>query len=166
MTVAPIVCSVETRAAPSRAFELFTANMTGWWGARTPAAKPAVAVIVEPRAGGRWFERAADGEETIWGHVLAWEPPHRLVLGWQLNSAFVYDPDLLTEVEILFAPSDTGGTRVTLEHRNLERFGAASTMMAGRVGDGWPRQFGQFMRFADADADANANANAERAVVA
>lgn len=148
MTIAPIVCSIETKAALPRAFELFTANMTTWWGSRTPAPKPAVAVIVEPHAGGRWFERAADGEETVWGRVLAWEPPHRLLLGWQLNSQFVYDTDLLTEVEIVFAPTAAGGTLVTLEHRNLERFGAEATEMGRKVGAGWPRQLGQFAQFA------------------
>lgn len=149
MTITPIRCSVETKAPPPRAFELFTAHMTTWWGTRTPASKPAVAVVVEPRAGGRWFERAADGEETQWGCVLAWEPPNRLVLGWQLNSRFVYDPTLLTEVEILFSATQSGGTRVTLEHRDLERFGAAATEMAGRVGTGWPRQCSQFVEFAN-----------------
>ena len=150
MTIAPITCSIETKPPPPRAFALFTARMTDWWGSRTPAAKPAVAVVVEPRAGGRWFERAADGEETVWGQVLTWEPPHRLVLGWQLNSRFVFDPDILTEVEIVFTPTGSGGTRVTLEHRNLERFGADAAEVAGKVGTGWPRQFGQFAQYADA----------------
>lgn len=149
MTIAPVTCCIETRASQPRAFELFTANMTSWWGSRTPASKPAVAVIVEPYVGGRWLERAADGEETLWGRVLVWEPPHRLVLGWQLDSQFVYDPDLLTEVEIIFTPGSAGGTRVTLEHRNLERFGADTAEMAGKIGVGWPRQLGQFGQFSD-----------------
>ena len=149
MTIVPIVCCVETKAPLPRAFELFTMHMTGWWGSRTPAPKPAVAVVVEPYVGGRWFERAADGEETVWGCVLVWEPPHRLVLGWQLNSQFVYDPALLTEVEIIFTPTPAGGTRVALEHRNLERFGADAAEMAGKIGTGWPRQIGQFVQFAN-----------------
>jgi uncharacterized protein YndB with AHSA1/START domain len=149
MSIAPVTCEVETKAAPARAFELFTSRMTEWWGSRTPAPKPAVAVIVEPFAGGRWFERAADGEETLWGRVVAWEPPERLVLGWQLNGDFVFDPHLLTEVEIRFLKLAQGGTRVTLEHRDLERFGARAGEMAGKVGIGWPRQFGQFVAFSD-----------------
>ena len=149
MTIAPISCSVETRSPLPRAFELFTTNMTGWWGSRTPAPQPAVAVVIEPYVGGRWFERAADGEETVCGGVLVWEPPHRLVLGWQLDSRFVYDPDLLTEVEITFTPIPAGGTRVALEHRNLDRFGADAVATAGKIGTGWPRQLGQFVQFAD-----------------
>jgi hypothetical protein len=35
--------------------------------------------------------------------VLAWEPPGRLLLGWQLGAEWKYDPDFLTELELTFA---------------------------------------------------------------
>jgi uncharacterized protein YndB with AHSA1/START domain len=108
--------------------------------------------VIEPFAGGRWFERDAEGGETSWGRVLAFEPPERLLLAWQLNSQFRYDPAFETEVELTFTPSDGGGSRVTLEHRNLERFGADAEKVAGQVSTGWPRFVGFFVDFADADA--------------
>jgi uncharacterized protein YndB with AHSA1/START domain len=80
------------------------------------------AAIIEPQVGGRWFERGEDGSECEWGHVLAWEPPARLVLAWQIDSQWRFDPTLLTEVEVRFIP-DGDGTRVELEHRNIEHFG-------------------------------------------
>jgi uncharacterized protein YndB with AHSA1/START domain len=55
--------------------------------------------------------------------VLAWEPPGRVLLAWQINANWKYDPDLITEVEVTFTPVGGGATRVDLEHRNLERFG-------------------------------------------
>ncbi len=55
--------------------------------------------------------------------MLAWEPPLRLLLAWQINANWKYDPDLVTEVEVTFTPVEGGATRVDLEHRNLERFG-------------------------------------------
>jgi uncharacterized protein YndB with AHSA1/START domain len=151
MTIAPIVRTVEVKAGPARAFELFATRMEDWWPrGRTVGKNPHAAIVVEPRANGRWFERDAEGQETHWGKVLAWEPPSRLLLGWQLNSQWTYDPDFLTEVELTFAPAEGGGTLVTLEHRNLERFGADADRRAAELGGGWPNFLADFARFADA----------------
>jgi uncharacterized protein YndB with AHSA1/START domain len=150
MTIAPIVRTVTVKASPARAFDLFAAHMERWWPAgHTVAKQPHVAIVMEPRPGGRWFERDADGVETHWGKVLTWEPPSRLVLGWQLNGRWEYDPDFLTEVELSFAPAQGGGTLVTLEHRDLERFGADAEKIAEQVGGGWPRLLADFAGYAD-----------------
>jgi uncharacterized protein YndB with AHSA1/START domain len=80
-------------------------------------------VVLEPKVGGRWFEIGEDGSQCNWGKVLAWEPPTRVLLAWQIGADWKYDPDLVTEVEVTFTPIEGGATRVDLEHRNLERFG-------------------------------------------
>ena len=157
MTIAAIRQSIDVKAPPERAFDWFTRRMGDWWPkGRTPAEHPHEAVIVEPRQGGRWLERDAAGRETRWGTVLAWEPPLRLVIGWQLDRNFVFDPALVTEVEITFEALPEGGTRVRLEHRDLERFGADAATMAEKVGRGWPARLDDFARFADAPAAATA----------
>ena len=153
MSIVPIVHSVEVKASPARAFEIFANRMTDWWPkGRTVAKTPHEIIVVEPRAEGRWFERDADGNEKQWGKVLAWEPPSRLLLGWQLNSNWTYDPDFLTEVELTFAPLASGGTRVTLEHRNLEKFGADAEARRGQLDGGWPRFLADFAALADHEA--------------
>jgi uncharacterized protein YndB with AHSA1/START domain len=80
--------------------------------------------------------------------VLAWQPPSRLLLGWQINTRWGYDPELLTEVELTFAATDSGGTLVTLEHRNLERFGVDAASHAERINRGWPARLGAFAEYA------------------
>ena len=150
MSIAPILCQTQVRLPPARAFDVFTSDIGRWWPkGRTIGKAPHVAVVVEPRAGGRWFERDAEGRETQWGRVLAWEPPSRLLLGWQIGAGWTYDPDFLTEVELTFAPS-AGGTLVTLEHRDLERFGADAARHAEALGGGWPTRLAEFAAFADA----------------
>lgn len=150
MSIAPILHSVEVKAPPARAFDLFTAQMAAWWPrGKTVGRNPHVAIVVEPREGGRWFERDGEGNETEWGKVLSWEPPSRLLLGWQLTSEWGYDPNLLTEVELTFAPLAGGGTRVTLEHRNLERFGKDAEAHAASIRGGWPTMIGHFAQYAD-----------------
>jgi len=153
MTIAPIVRTVEVKAPPARAFELFATRMADWWPkGGTLGKKPHVAIVVEPKAGGRWFERDAEGTETPWGKVLAWEPPGRLLLGWQINSKWAYEPGLITEVEITFAAAAGGRTRVTLEHRNLERFGADAASHAAKLGGGWPKHLAQYADYVTAQA--------------
>ena len=153
MTISPVVRTVEVKAPPARAYELFVARITDWWPKGTTVSKaPHEAIVVEPKAGGAWFERDADGKVTPWGKVLVWEPPSRLVLGWQLNSRFAYDPDFLTEVEVSFAATSGGGTRVTLEHRDLERFGADAETVAEQIGRGWPARLTDYARYTDSQA--------------
>ncbi len=147
MTIAPIHRTVTVKAPPNRVFDAFTADMGRWWPkTHTIGATPFAEVVVEPRAEGRWFERAADGAETNWGKVLVWDPPKRLVLAWQISSQWAYDPDLITEVELGFAGQTDGSTIVTFEHRNLERFGAGAQALADQLGGGWP---GILQLFAD-----------------
>lgn len=152
MTIAPIVRTVDVAAPPARAFDLFTRQIGRWWPVgKTVAKNPHADVLIEPRAGGRWFEVDEGGVETHWGKVLVWDPPGRLVLGWQLNSRFSYDPDFLTEVELNFAP-EGGGTRVTLEHRNLERFGPDAEKFAGQLGGGWPTFLAEYANYVSSHA--------------
>jgi uncharacterized protein YndB with AHSA1/START domain len=73
--------------------------------------------VIEPRAGGRWYEKGEDGSECDWGRVLAWEPPSRLVLSWTINGKFQVDETVESEVEVLFIPESASTTRVELEHR-------------------------------------------------
>lgn len=144
MTIAPVRTRVEVKVPPEQAFALFTGAIGRWWPAgRTIGAKPHADIVLEPRPGGRWFERDAEGTETDWGKVLAWEPPGRLLLAWQLNSAFRFDPAIVTEVELRFNAGGAG-TVVTLEHRDLERLGADAQRAADQIGEGWPRMLGQF----------------------
>ena len=151
MSIAPVIRSVEVKAPPAQAFDLFFSRIGDWWPAgKTVAKNPHVAIIIEPRPEGRWFERDAQGNEMQWGKVLAYEPPARLLLGWQLNVQWTYDPDFVTEVELTFEGTSSGGTKVTLEHRNLERFGADAEKIAGQVGGGWPTFLGHFADYADA----------------
>ena len=151
MSIAPVVKSVTVKTSPERAFELFTGRWRdGGRSDRRVGESPHVAIVVEPRAGGRWFESDAEGVETNWGKVLAWEPPTRLLLGWQLDSRFAYDPEFLTEVELTFAPDAGGGSILTLEHRNLERYGDDAEKIAGLLGGGWPTCLAGFVAYADA----------------
>jgi uncharacterized protein YndB with AHSA1/START domain len=117
---APVVKSIRVAAAPDRAFDVFTRGMGSWWLKTHSIAKTGqVAVTVEPRAGGRWFETGAGGEQCDWGNVEIWEPPHHVRFIWTLNADWTTDPPVRTELDVTFTP-DGSGTLVRLVHSGLE----------------------------------------------
>src|SRR4051812_38324201 len=103
---------------------------------------PIASTEFEPRVGGNIVDRAVDGSECRWARVLAYEPPHRVVFSWDINTHWELetDPEKTSEVEVRFVPEDAGRTRVELEHRHLDRHGDGWDNMRGAVGasDGWP----------------------------
>jgi uncharacterized protein YndB with AHSA1/START domain len=148
--------SVVVDAPQDRAFTVFTEGMTSWWPVESYsiAPGPMAEAVIEPREGGRWFERSEDGSECDWGRVLAWEPPDRVVLAWQISPEWKYESDLQTEIEVRFTAEDDGRTRVDLEHRKLEAYAEAAEQMRAILGsdDGWG---GLLRRFAGAAAQAS-----------
>lgn len=116
---------VET--SQQRAFRTFTDGIDRWWPREHHhGASPLERMVVEPRAGGRWYSICKDGSEVDIGKVVAWDPPARLVLTWQITAQWQYDPGFVTEIEVGFVAEGPRRTRVELEHKQLERYGAQS----------------------------------------
>jgi uncharacterized protein YndB with AHSA1/START domain len=92
-----------------------------------------------------------DGSSCDTGYVISWQPPQSLVLAWQINAQWQYDPDLLTEVEVKFIAESADTTRVELEHRYLERMGekAAEARKAVDSPGGWSAITEAFRRYAE-----------------
>jgi uncharacterized protein YndB with AHSA1/START domain len=130
--------SIIVNAPIERAFTVFATRMGQWWHKEHSIAKGTTQadVVIEPRAGGRWYEKGADGSEHQWGRVLAYDPPRRLILAWQLTREFAYDPNFETTVEVNFEERD-GATLINFEHRELERMGADAVQMLESMDGGW-----------------------------
>ena len=130
MTIQPVRKTITVNAPQARAFEVFTGGMGQWWNPDyTIGRKPFSSVVIEPKEGGRWFERDDEGGECDWGRVLVWDPPRRAVLAWQISAEWAFDPNLTTELEIRFLPEGPSTTRVELEHRLFEEFGERAAEM-------------------------------------
>jgi len=143
--IEPLRLAFEVRCSPEHAFMTWTQRIAGWWPAdHTASGEPDLRVVLEGRIGGRIFERTADGTETDWGEVVAWEPPHRLAYLWHLRR----DRADATEVEIRFAP-DGEVTRVEIEHRGWERLGALGQEWRDRNMGGWSTLLPHYIRAAE-----------------
>ena len=132
------------------AFRVFTERMGSWWPASHHVGEtPFKDILIDPRAGGRWYEVNVKGEECLWGTVLAWEPPKRVVLSWHLQPDWSFSPDMAraSEVALEFVAEGLEKTRVEFEHRHLERHGAGWEKLHEQVGaeGGWPMILEQYI---------------------
>ncbi len=114
-----VIVALKVRAAPERAFEVFTREIGLWWRPNrlfqfTPRSPGLLAF--EGGEGGRFIETLPNGKVFEIGRITAWEPPARLAFGWRQAT---FTPDQHTEVEVRFeAVGDE--TRVTVEHRGWD----------------------------------------------
>ncbi len=147
-TLPSVQRKITVNASAERAFQVFTESFQAWWPADYHIGETDyTGVAIEPRVGGRWYETGKDGKECDWGHVLVWEPPHRLVLTWQINGDWQYDPDpaRASEIEVRFTEAEPGQTTVELEHRHIDRLINAAAAH-GAVGheSGWSAILARF----------------------
>jgi uncharacterized protein YndB with AHSA1/START domain len=134
--------SITVNAPIDRAFEMFTTGIGTWWPAEHHILEGELAEMVfEPRVGGNVIDRAVDGSECRWSRVLAYEPPDRVVISWDINLQWQIetDPEKTSEVEVRFTAEAPHRTHVELEHRNLDRHGDGWERMRDAVGSpgGW-----------------------------
>jgi uncharacterized protein YndB with AHSA1/START domain len=133
-----------------KAFRVFTESFSTWWPREYHIGQAEMAVaILEPGEGGRWYEQGVDGSECEWGRVLAWDPPHRLLVTWQINGDWQYDPDPghASEIEVRFTAEGPNRTTVELEHRLLDRLVDGQALRDGiGEGGGWSSVLEQFAK--------------------
>lgn len=120
-------------ASQETAFRVFCQKMDLWWPrSHHSGNSPMVKMVLEPWEKGRWYSTHEDGTRCDIGYVQRFEPNARLVLVWQLNTEFQFDPDQQAEIEVNFT-SQGAQTTVSLEHRNIETLGKA----VGGIDQGW-----------------------------
>ena len=138
--------AVTVNVPVERAFEVFTAEIGTWWPLRTHAVdtERSETVILESQVGGRLYERAPSGEEHLWGTVVAWEPPSRIVYSWHPGRG----EETAQEVTITFS-AEGPGTRVEVRHTGWEKLGDDMEEAVASYDMGWDTVMGLYADAAD-----------------
>lgn len=133
-TVPPVVERLWVPLPADAAFLLFAEETTRWWPLLTHSVfgEDAVACRMDPQVGGRFYEVHADGRQSEWGRVLAWEPPHRLALSFYAGRT----PAEWTDLEVVFEP-EADGCRLVLTQGGWERRGAQAQAQREDYDSGW-----------------------------
>jgi uncharacterized protein YndB with AHSA1/START domain len=150
-TQASVEASIVVDVPIEQAFAIFTADFGAWWPpSHHIGDAPLLTAIIEPRVGGRWYELCEDGSTCDWGVVLAWEPPRRVGMSWNLSPDFRVQetPGRTSRVDVFFSERPGGSTLVELVHSQLDNHGDGWQRLRNNVGspNGWNgilRQFGQ-----------------------
>jgi len=102
---------------------------------------PIAETVFETHVGGHIYDRGTDGSECRWARVLAFEPPDRVVVSWDISPQWRIETNLehTSEVEVRFVAETADRTRLELEHRNIERHGPGWEAVRDGVADdaGW-----------------------------
>jgi uncharacterized protein YndB with AHSA1/START domain len=153
--VEPIRKSIVVNTGVERAFALFIDQ----FDAIKPRehnllSVPIAETVFEPRAGGHVYDVGIDGSRCEWSRVLAYEPPSRVVISWDIGPTWQLeaDPAKTSEVEVRFIAESDDRTRVELEHRHLDRHGEGWQAVADGVGGdaGWPLYLSRYGDLAEA----------------
>jgi uncharacterized protein YndB with AHSA1/START domain len=143
VAVMPVKQSIVVEAPIEHAFKVFTEQFGNFKPREhNMLAVPIAETVFEPRVGGHIYDRGVDGSECRWARVLAYEPPNRLLLSWDISPRWQIetDPDKTSEWEVKFTAETANRTRVDLEHRKLDSHGDGwQGVRDGVAGDqGWP----------------------------
>jgi uncharacterized protein YndB with AHSA1/START domain len=116
------------------AFRVWTEQIDRWWPkGHSRSGDLATIVCLEPRVGGRLYERTSDGVEYTWGEVFIWEPPHHLAYHWYLGSSAAQP----TRVDVRFSAYADGYTQVAVTHRGPELIGELWVRTNTRFAAAW-----------------------------
>lgn len=146
--IEPLRLSYELDCPADHAFDVWTTRFSTWWpSGHSTSGHPDTVVVLEPRLGGRIFERTPDGAEIDWGAVTAWSPPIRLGYTWHIGRA----ADEATDVEVSFVPLGANRTRLDIVQTGFEHLGAAGPAYRDANTDGWGALLPHFAAAVEAD---------------
>lgn len=133
MTVSDVRVSVTVPVPADVAFRVFAQRPGEWLPPAHTFLREPESIAIEPKVGGRFYERSAAGTEMIRGTVREWAPPDRLVLTWRVGANWrpVDSDDTASDVEIDFVAVGQNATEVVVTHTHLDRHGEFAAQLHG-----------------------------------
>jgi len=136
----PVRKSVTVPATPDVAFSIYTGWPREWLPPEHTFIPNPELIAFEPRAGGRFYERGADGSEITRGTITEWDPPGRLAVTWRIGPNWrpVFDDSQASIIVVDFAAAGPDTTEVTLTYTHLDRHGEMADMIRSAVSSPGP----------------------------
>ncbi len=142
--------SVAVPAPQAEAFRIYTERQIEWQPREHLTVKAPRSLVMEPRVGGRFYERGADGTEVVRGTITEWAPPGRLAVTWRIGPGWQPAPDdeNASVIVVEFNPVGPDSTEVVFTYTHLERHGEMAPMLRAAIAN--PGPGGAVERYAEA----------------
>jgi uncharacterized protein YndB with AHSA1/START domain len=145
VTIEPLRLQFDIDCSPAHAFDVWTTRFAAWWPkGHSASGDPDTTVTLEPRLGGRIFERTPDGREIDWGEITAWDPPRGFSYLWHIAR----DRSDATDVDLRFVDAGDGTTRLEIVHSGWERLGTEGQQYRNANTAGWNAMVPHFIAVA------------------
>jgi uncharacterized protein YndB with AHSA1/START domain len=130
--------SVTVPVAAAEAFRIYTEYPAEWLPAEHTFIPNPRSIAMEPRTGGRFYERGDDGAEITRGTIVEWAPPHRLAVTWRIGPGWrpVFDDEHASVIVVEFTPAGPDATEVTATYTHLDRHGNLAGMLRAAIETG------------------------------
>jgi hypothetical protein len=130
-----ITQSVDINAKPAKAFPAMLHRLSK--GNTRPDGE-SLNLVLEPKAGGRWYRDRGNGIEHLWGFVQAIKPSELLEISGPMFMSY----PAINHLELKIEPAP-GGCKLTLRHRAI---GMISAEHRKGVGQGWGHMLGNIKK--------------------
>jgi uncharacterized protein YndB with AHSA1/START domain len=142
--------TITVPAPPAEAFRILTQYPAEWLPAGHTFIRNPVSVTMEPKAGGRFYERGADGGEMTRGTIIEWAPPARLVVTWRVGPNWqpVFDDDNASRIVFDFNQAGSDSTEVVVTYTQLYRHGEVAGLIRSAIDIPGPGE--TLLRYAEA----------------
>jgi uncharacterized protein YndB with AHSA1/START domain len=142
--------SVTVPVSPAEAFRIYTQCPAEWLPPEHTFLRNPQSITMEPRAGGRFYERGADGTEISRGTITEWAPPGRLAVTWRIGPGWrpIFDDEHASVIVVEFSPAGAEATEVTLTYTHLDRHGEMAGVIRSAINHQGPGD--TLHRYADA----------------
>lgn len=127
--------SVIVPVPAAEAFRIYTERPAEWLPPEHTFIRNPQSIAMEPPAGGRFYERGADGAEITRGTIIEWAPPGRLAVTWRIGPNWqpVFDDEHASVIVVEFNPAGADATEVVLTYTHLERHGEIAGLLRSAI---------------------------------
>jgi uncharacterized protein YndB with AHSA1/START domain len=124
----------------AEAFAIYTGRPAEWLPPEHMFIRNPQSVTMEPWAGGRFYERSADGTEVIRGTIIEWAPPGRLAVTWRIGPGWqpISSDEHASVIVVEFHPAGPNATEVVVTYTHLDRHGDMAALIRSAISNPGP----------------------------